>query len=143
MLTPSDSARCFLGTALSEMKSTNSFFYFYFLFRPSLSPLSRLFALLIFLKRFPKRGTSVKRTHFWASDDFHDNPEGANKKIHFHGFPDNPEGRNEEKRKQPRTLLKKPPRRRKQNEQKIPFMCGCFLQLPFYPRIALFEFLFL
>ena len=43
---------------------------------------------------FPKRGASVKRTHFLARDDFHDNPEGANRKIHFRDFRDNPEGAN-------------------------------------------------
>ena len=71
--------------------------------------------------------------------DFLDNPEGANK------FRDN---KNDGRRKQPRTLLKKPPdeeSKMNKNEQKKKyfFMCGCFLQLPFYPRIALFEFLFL
>ena len=65
----------FLGTELSEMKSTNSFFililFFLFLFFP---PLSCLFGLST--KRFPKRGTSVKRTRFLSKNDFQDNPEG-------------------------------------------------------------------
>ena len=70
------------------MKSTNSFFlilFFIFLFLSP--PLSCLFGLST--KRFPKRGTSVKRTRFLSKHDFQDNPEGikdfpreTNGKIH-------------------------------------------------------------
>ena len=63
-------------------------------------------------------GSFVKRTHFLARDDFHDNPEGANRKIHFHDFHDNPEGANRKEHKQLRTLLKNPPDEENKNEGK-------------------------
>ena len=57
------------------MKSTNSFFLIFFMFFFIFSLPYR--ACLGFqLKRFPKRGTSVKRTRFLSKHDFQDNPEG-------------------------------------------------------------------
>ena len=79
------SSPMFFGNHLSVMKSTNSFFFiFLFFFVPLPSPIVLVCAFN--LKRFPKRGTSVKRTRFLVKSDFQDNPEGTNDIPRFSGM---------------------------------------------------------
>ena len=76
VLTPSDSVRCFWEPNCRKWsRLINLLFIFLFLF--IFFPLPYRACLGFQLKRFPKRGTSVKRTRFLTKRDFQDIPEGT------------------------------------------------------------------
>ena len=145
VLTPSDSVRCFWEPNYRKW-SRLIHFYFYFYFFIYFLPLPYRACLGFQLKRFPKRGTSVKRTRFLAKSDFQDNPEGADDFPRFSKI--NPRILicfTITKWWKAQTTTKNPPDKMNRMEQtKIPFICGCLLQLPFlYPNFCLWIFYFL